>query len=173
MNLDKRIESIDDILTPFSSTVITAGHIGEDGYFAQNYEDFSDLSICHHGTLEFVGENAGRPFMYRLKETGALYKYFLPSLCVQFDEKPKFRPFNMTEFMKEFPFGTTISFRHKDTVDGYFRVLFIGYTAGDPKEAPDKDVCLGCCWYSFKELAEEFEYRNDSGEWVAFGVKEL
>lgn len=173
MNLDKRIESIDDILTPFSSAVLGEAHIGEDGYFAQNFEDFSDLSICHHGTLDLVGENKNNPFIYRIKETGAFYKYFLPSACVQFDEEPKFRPFNLTEFMQKFPFGTTVSFKHKETTEGYFRVLFIGYTVGDPNEGPNKNVCLGCCWYSLKELAAEFEYRSDSGEWVAFGVKEL
>lgn len=173
MNLDEKIESIDDIFTPFGSYILAKQFIGKDGYFAQSFEDFHDLSTCRHGTLDCVEEDIDIPCIYRLKESGILFKFFLPSACVQFDKEPKFRPFNMTEFMQKFPFGTTVSFRHKDTTGGYFRVIFIGYTAGDSKEEPDKNVCLGCCWYSFKELAEEFEYRNESGEWYAFGVKEL
>lgn len=169
MNLDGKIESIDDIFTPFGSYILARQFVGKDGYFAQSFEDFHDLSICHHGTLDLVGENADNPFIYRSKETGACYKYFLPSVCVQFDEEPRFRPFNLTEFMNKFPMGTTITFRHKDETN-YWRLIFIGYLA---ESNGSMDVCIGCDWYSFKELAEEFEYRNESGEWYAFGVKEL
>lgn len=167
MNLDEKIESIDDIFTPFGSSILAGQCVGKDGYFANNFEDFSDLSICHHGTLDLVGENKNNPSMYRIKETGIFYKYFLPSVCVQ--EEPKFRPFTLQEFMNKFPMATTITLRHKNDTN-YMRCIFIGYLA---ESNGSMDVCIGGDWYSFKELAEEYEYRSSSGEWVAFGVKEL
>lgn len=166
MNLDKRIESIDDIFTPFNNPEHTKCYIGDDGYFAQSFEDFHDLGICRHGTLEFVAEIKDSPYIYRIKESGATYKYFLSSTCVQ-DEESKFRPFNLHEFLVKFPIGTTITFRRKD-VEGSFTLIFVGYSEKDTL-----DICLGCIWYSLKELAKEYEYRSSSGEWVAFGVKEL
>lgn len=168
MDLDKRIDSIDCILNPFSDTSRANLYVGKTGYFAQNFEDFSDLSIRHHGTLELIAEHPSNPFLYRIKESGALYKYFLPDNAVNSTE-PRFRPFNLTEFMNKFPMGTTITFRHKDETN-YWRLIFIGYLA---ESNGSMDVCIGCDWYSFKELAEEFEYRNESGEWLDFGVKEL
>ena len=169
MDLDKKIESIDDIFTPFTDPARGEARIGEYGYFAQNLEDFSDLSICHHGTLELIAKHPSNPFLYRIKESGATYKYFLPSVCVQFPG-PKFRPFNLHEFLVKFPIGTTITFRLKQRNSSY-TLTFGGYAEKDGTF--EENVCIGCAWYSFKELAEEYEYKGATGEWVAFGVKEL
>lgn len=167
MDLDKRIESIDNILNPFSSTKVAERWVNSSGYFSNNFEDFSDLSKCTRGTLAPIAEHKNNPSLYQHRETGVLYKFFLCDNAVN-DEEPKFRPFNLTEFMNEFPMGTTVTFRHKDETN-YWRLIFIGYLA---ESNGSMDVCIGCEWYSFKELAEEYEYRNESGEWVPFGVEE-
>lgn len=64
--------------------------------------------------------------------------------------------------------GTTVSFRHKDETN-YRRLIFIGYLA---ESNGSMDVCIGCTWCSFKELAEEYEYKNTLGWWEPFGVKQ-
>lgn len=168
MNLDKRIESIDNIFNPFSSVKLVEAFIGADGYFANNIETFSDLSTCRHGTLKCAVELKDNPCKYVLKETGVVYKYFLPSTAVN-DEESKFRPFTLQEFLNIFPLGTPITFKRKDEAY-HWMFIFIGHRG---ESNGSMDVCIGCEWYSLKELAEEYEYRSSSGEWVAFGVKEL
>ena len=165
MNLDKRIESIDDIWNTFNS-ISCNQFVNTGGYFSSELENFSDLSKCPHGTLEFIAATLNNPYPYRIKETGALYRFFLPDIAVK-DEEPKFRPFNLHEFLVQFPVGTIIIFRHKDGSNSY-TLIFAGY-----EETNEENICLGCCWYSLQELAEEYEYKSTTGEWLAFGVKEL
>lgn len=168
MNLDKRIESIDDILNPFSNIKVAEDYVNSSGYFSNNFEDFSDLSKCTRGTLAPIVEHKNNPSLYRHRETGVLYKFFLCDSAVNNDEEPKFRPFTLQEFLNIFPLGDAITFKRKDETY-YWKLTFIGHRG---ESNGSMDVCIGCEWYSFKELAEEYEYRNESGEWVAFGVEE-
>lgn len=167
MDLDKRIDSIDDIFTPFSDTKVAERYVNSSGYFSNEFENFSDLGKCTHGTLKLIAEHKSDPSLYRLMETGTLYKFFLCDSAVN-DEESKFRPFNLHEFLNIFPLGDAITFKRKDETY-YWKLIFIGHRG---ENNGSMDVCIGSEWYSFKELVEDYEYRNESGEWVSFGVEE-
>ena len=168
MELDKRIESIDYIFTPFSSIALVTLYKGKKGYFSNNFEMFSNLDQCDRGVLtNLVDEDT--PYNYK-RDNGETYKYFLPDEAVD-DEEPKFRPFTLCEFLVKFPMVTVITFKHREDEDpASFTFAVMGYRT---KSNGSTDICLGADWYSFKEFAEEYLYKNTSGEWVAFGVKEL
>lgn len=168
MEFDKRIiYPNDNIWTPFGSTAEQEICVGLEGYFTDCYYDFEDLDNCNYATLTEIDWDSKYPF-HVANEKGdvARYCFFLPARDVK-SKEPKFRPFNLHEFLVQFPIGTTITFRRKN-VEGSFTLTFVGYSEKDTL-----DICLGCIWYSFKELAEEYEYKGTTGEWLAFGVKEL
>ena len=53
-------------------------HIGNEGYFAENFEDFSRHGSCHRGRLAGIRPESSRPFIPLVGGERVSYRYFYP-----------------------------------------------------------------------------------------------
>lgn len=53
-------------------------HIGDEGYFAENLEDFSRHGSCHRGRLAGIRPESSRPFIPLVGGERVSYRYFYP-----------------------------------------------------------------------------------------------
>lgn len=53
-------------------------HIGNEGYFAENFEDFSRHGSCHRGRLAGIRPESSRPFIPLVGGEKVSYRYFYP-----------------------------------------------------------------------------------------------
>lgn len=53
-------------------------HIGDEGYFAENLEDFSRHGSCPRGTLAGIRPDLARPFIALVDGDRLCYRYFYP-----------------------------------------------------------------------------------------------
>ena len=53
-------------------------HIGDEGYFAENLEDFSRPDSCPRGTLAGIRPDLARPFIALVDGDRLCYRYFYP-----------------------------------------------------------------------------------------------
>lgn len=53
-------------------------HIGNEGYFAENLEDFSRHGSCHRGRLAGIRPESSRPFIPLVGGERVSYRYFYP-----------------------------------------------------------------------------------------------
>ena len=164
MELDPRIKSVSDILTPFD-TERAEQLIGQKGFFANGIEFFRDGEPhCVYGTLTRVFGHQDQTDPYLKMEGGDLYSFFLPESSLKPKEKKKWRPFTLDEFLAKFPLLSQVTFRRK-TSEVPQTFCFVGYTANGA-------IILGSDWCSFDVLFADYELKDKDGNWTPFGVEE-
>ena len=88
MKLDKRIESVSDIITCFDCDMYRAKYyVGQKGYFANVMLEFNNLKICAYGELENYDIDEVCPF--RCKTDGTDYGFFIPEDTLKPKEETK------------------------------------------------------------------------------------
>lgn len=176
--LDKRIQKVTDIKTPFSEDFEElSNYIGFNAYGADDANCFHDLDVCFFGALKRVNNESydSLNFSFTIDngkpEEGAMpFRYMILEKDLESKEKKekKYRPFTLEEFQQFFTIGQPIKFRRKAYRKLTHNVMFIGYREDDMGLI----VLLGNAAYSLKELFEEYEYFFENGKtWVLFGVE--
>lgn len=160
MELDKRIYEDRRIIFNCFSAEDAKKYVGQKGYFADRIHPYQDLDKTYFGTLDKVDDDE-IPF-----KTGRIfYQLFLPAAYVRpVEEKKKWRPFTLAEFRARFPLLSTVTFQEKK--EGIPKTFcFIGYKA-------DGRIILGNNWCSLNNLFENYELKDEDGNWTPFGVEE-
>lgn len=155
---------------------------GTEGYAAECLMDFQDLGTNPRDRLfRLVETNCGSPFPFRCRVVGNAaavgdFSFFLPADQVDEPEaeKPKARPFTITEFNERFKLGSSVHFVKKD--GGYERrVMYTGYCI----DKSGACVCLGIMSYKLQDLFDNYKLaigyvkkdgREDEPLWGVFGV---
>lgn len=123
-----------DVLTMSLASRFKSLLQGTEGYAAECLMDFQDLGTNPRDRLfRLVETNCGSPFPFRCRVVGNAaavgdFSFFLPADQVDEPEaeKPKARPFTITEFNERFKLGSSVHFVEKD--GGYERrVMYTGY----------------------------------------------
>lgn len=159
MQLDKRIKDTGSILTCFSIEAAKE-YLGQKGYFTNTIDDYQSLEqFTDFRTLSEVTDD-DIPF-----GTGRLcYQFFLPAAYVSPAEEKKGRPFTLDEFRAKFPLLSPVTIRKKPQGDPR-TYCFIGYTANGA-------IILGNEWHRLDILFQDFELKDEDGNWTPFGVEE-
>lgn len=173
MKLDSRIIEGKKPLSCFD-TVEADKFIGEQGYFSDNIEAFSNMSSLTKDVLKAVSlsENDQMPYITKITS----WKYFLPEQWVKKSEK-KYRPFSIEEWKFKHSVGNTILYRYKGTYCDDHReaeVMYLGYVKpldGVTDEAGKGELVLGNESLGLQNLFNNYEIWAD-GEWKPFGVIE-
>ena len=169
--LDKRIQNVTDIKTPFSEDFEElSNYIGFNAYGADTVDSFYDLTNCYSGTLKRVDDDdLGFPFIISISKEVYSFRYMIleKDLEPQAKKEKKYRPLTIDEFLNQFDIGEVIVFRSKVMPNIVCHVLFDGYTETDKETF----VILGLHHYSLKELFSNYEYDNGDN-WFNFGVEE-
>ena len=166
MKLDKRIESVSDIITCFDGDNYRAKYyVGQKGYFANVMLEFKDLESCTYGELENYDIDEVCPFRCKTDDTG--HAFFIPEDTLKPKEETKYRPCTIDDFGLHI--GDLIKFRKKDDHNFEIGTMYMGYIKYDGIVK----VQLGTTYYSFEVLFNNYEwYDSDSNTWEMFGVEE-
>ena len=154
---------------------------GTEGYAAECLMDFQDLGTNPRDRLfRLVETNCGSPFPFRCRVVGNAaavgdFSFFLPADQVDEPEaeKPKARPFTITEFNERFKLGSSVHFIEKSG-DHERRVMYTGYCV-DKSEVwvtlGDNSYRLDALFGNYK-LAIGYMKKDDREEplWGVFGV---
>lgn len=160
LELDKRINEDKRIIFTCFTAENAKKYVGQQGFFADEIYAYHDLDHVDFRTLDRVdGDHV--PFC-----TDKLcYQFFLPAEFVRpVEETKKWRPFFTTdEFRAKFPLLSPVTFKEKK--EGIPKTFcFIGYKA-------DGRIILGNNWFRFNSLFEDYELKDEDGNWVPFGVE--
>lgn len=166
MKLDPRIKSLSDILTIFDIDRAKE-FIGQKGYFSDELHLFEDLSTVPCAFLIEISSDRG-DYAFRKDDDRGYYRFFIPESSLRpaetFAEKKKWRPFTLDEFLAKFPLLSPVVFRRKE--NGELRTYsFIGYIASGT-------IILGNDWRILENLFEDYELKDENGNWTPFGVEE-
>ena len=168
MILDYRITDEDFICMPFSKTANQ--YIGDEGYFADNLSDFSNLDTCRSGMLVGVETKLDHPYYCRgVSNSGVIingnFSFFLPGIAVM--KEKKFRPYTF----EELPIKVCDTIYLKNKNNGIVeRCLCISISAEDNQI---KSIAFGLNSYSIQELFENYVWRySDLWDFEPFGVEE-
>ena len=171
-----------DVLTMSLASRFKSLLQGTEGYAAECLMDFQDLGTNPRDRLfRLVETNCGSPFPFRCCVVGNAttvgdFSFFLPADQVDEPEaeKPKARPFTITEFNERFKLGSSVHFVEKD--GGYERrVMYTGYCI----DKSGACVCLGIMSYKLQDLFDNCKLaigyvkkdgREDEPLWGVFGV---
>lgn len=171
-----------DVLTMSLASRFKSLLQGTEGYAAERLMDFQDLGTNPRDRLfRLVETNCGSPFPFRCRVVGNAaavgdFSFFLPADQVDEPEaeKPKARPFTITEFNERFKLGSSVHFVEKD--GGYERrVMYTGYCI----DKSGACVCLGIMSYKLQDLFDNYKLaigyvkkdgREDEPLWGVFGV---
>ena len=174
-----------DVLTEEKAARFSLSPLTTVGYAAECLMDFQNLGTDPSSHLfRIVEVKYGSPFPFRCRVVGNSaaegdFSFFLPASQVSVyndepeDEKPKARPFTITEFNERFKLGSHVHFIEKE--GGYERrVIYTGYCV-DKSEAW---VSLGHNTYKLNDLFDRYKLaiayvkKDDHEEplWGVFGV---
>lgn len=174
-----------DVLTEEKAARFSLSPLKTVGYAAECLMDFQDLGTdpsCH--LFRIVEVNYGSPFPFRCRVVGnpaaeGDFSFFLPADRVSEHvdgaeaEKPKARPFTITEFNERFKLGSSVHFAKKS--GDYERyVMYDGYCKGKSEAW----VSLGNIAYNLNDLFDNYKLaigyvKKDGREeplWGVFGV---
>lgn len=175
--LDKRIQKVTDIKTPFSEDFEElSNYIGFNAYGADDANCFHDLDVCFFGALKRVSNESydSLNFSFTIdngKPEGAMpFRYMILEKDLEPKNKTekKYRPFTLEGFQQFFTIGQPIKFRRKDDHNFEVGTMYMGYI----KTNGIVRVLLGQCYYSLEVLFEDYEYFFENGKtWVLFGVE--
>ena len=185
--MDKRIQKVTDIKTPFSEDFEElSNYIGFNVYGADDANCFHNLEACRFGTLKHVGtlklvddDDSEFPFIISDGEYVRAFRYMILEKDLESKEKKEknYRPYTLNEFLDKYIVCANIRIRQRDRACQYFGKL-IGYqfptdpNTGKQKGDNDAIVCIG--GYNFKliELFNDYEqYDNMKDIWVPCGVE--
>lgn len=188
LELDKRIKSMQNIETVFSGCKDWL-FMGKMGYFADNLEEFRDLTKCVYGEyMGYAEKDQCFTAEVRGNATQFVFRYFIPEdVLIPEEPEKKYRVLTLNEFLERFKIGDAIYIRFKK--DGAERVVvFSEYNIPPHKDEGNNTesvcltgiehhlksvVCLGIREYDLTTLFENYEYFDADGkEWKTFGVKE-
>ena len=172
--LDKRIQKVTDIKTPFSEDFEElSNYIGFNAYGADDVNHFHNLEACFFGALKHVSDDANYSFVIDSGRPGDTmpFRYMILEKDLEPKEKKekKYRPLSIDEFLDRFDIGEVIVVRSKSVPHYVYHVLFVGYV----ENGKDNEVAiiLGQHRYSLNDLFTNYEY--DGGDnWFPFGVEE-
>ena len=176
--LDKRIQKVTDIKTPFSEDFEElSNYIGFNAYGADDANCFHDLDVCFFGALKRVNNESydSLNFSFTIdngKPKGAMpFRYMILEKDLEPKEKKekKYRPLSIDEFLNQFDIGEVIVFRSKAMPNIVCHVLFDGYM--ETGKENDISIILGQHRFSLQELFSSYEYDNGDN-WLCFGVEE-
>ena len=167
MELDKRIIKGKRPLTALD-TDVAKEFIGKQCYFTSKFENFENLSKVPHATLHNI-DDSHVPFQCYGDDGILCYDCFiLPCEWVEEKKEPKYRPYTMKEFLREYSIGESIlKIRDKREPEYVYQYLFIGHSKNY--------VGLGGWMFAFTELFDHFEIGEGVGDeetWQPFGVLE-
>ena len=170
-----------DVLTAEKAARFSLPLLSTVGYAAECLMDFQELGTDPADRLfRLIEINCGSPFPFRCRVVGNAaavgdFSFFLPAdrVAEPEDEKPKARPFTITEFNERFKLGSPVHFIEK-AGDYERRVMYTGYCV-DKSEAY---VYLGPRVYKLQylfdncKLAIGYVKKDDREEplWGVFGV---
>lgn len=165
MKLDKHFNDI-----PFHCFTVNQceGFVKQQGYFSNGIENFSNHTLCGHGTLEFLYHDVKDPF--EIKECGSRFKYFYPDALL--NNVPELRPYKTFD---EIPFVNLIIKIRKKGSEIYALRMAMCFNV-------DSDGILTSILFYGKELTmqdlfDNYEWQqgyeiSDADEWKPFGVDE-
>lgn len=161
MDLDKRVIEGKRPLTCYDIEEAKE-YIGKVCYVCDEYDFFTKLGLTEKTILKGV-EDCEIPFHYDSYDSEKQAEFCLPAEWVK--QEPKYRPYTLQEFTKEFSLGDEIIVRKID--DGKIKHrLFIEYTEDETVK-----VHLGSFFFGFEELFNRYELYTGKG-WQPFGIKE-
>ena len=171
LELDKRIESLSDVFN-FSDAQNAKKFIGQKGYFTNTIYFLENIQSCQYGTLMNLFTESFSYNVFRRKEDGAYYEYFIPESFLKPKEK-RYRPYTFKEFKGLFPIGQPIKYRRKGNVGLENEIVLDGYAHEQRGDQIFTYIFIGVEEYTLQELFEDYEWQDpDTGEWDIFGVKE-
>jgi len=183
--LDKRIQKVTDIKTPFSEDFEElSNYIGFNAYGADDVNYFHNLESCFFGALKHVSDDANYSFVIdNGKPESAIkcgpFRYMILEKDLEPKEKKEkqYRPYTLNEFLDKYIICANIRIRQKDKRCQYFGKL-IGYqfptdpNTGKQKSDNDAIVCIGGYNFKLTELFTDYEqYDNMKDIWVPCGVE--
>ena len=174
-----------DVLTEEQASRFPLQLQGMVGYAAECLMDLQNLGTDPRGRLfRILKVNCGSPFPFRCRVVGNAdavgdFSFFLPASQVAAyadgaeAEKPKVRPFTITEFNERFKLGSSVHFIEKNG-DHERRVIYTGYCIDNS----DVWVSLGPNSYRLDALFDNYKLaigyvkKDDREEplWGVFGV---
>lgn len=139
------------------------------------YIFFKNIQLWQYGTLINVFTDNDAYTVFRRKEDGAYYEYFIPesSLLEAKQKESKYVPFETTHDLAKgnFHTGDTIDFMNKKFPEIIHRAIITEVNCDEIEERLI-DITLGSTTYSFNTLCDEYMYLNAHLKWVPFGVEE-
>lgn len=168
MELDPRIKSLSDILTPFDVGKAKE-FVGQKGFFANSIDCFrAGEPYCKYGTLLNVFDTPDQTDPFQRRDDGDLYSFFLPENRLKPTEK-KYRPYTLGEFSGKFAIGAPVVFRSKGEPTVVWTAILTGYRQ---QEESGATVFMGAYPYKLDELFKLYErYEDETGSWDPFGVE--
>ena len=164
LELDKRIESLSDIFN-FSDVENAKQFIEQKGYFTNTIYFFKNIQSCKYGTLTYVYSTAFSYNVFRRKEDGAYYEYFIPESFLKSKEK-KFRPYTLEELPIKVCDIIYLKNKNSEIIE---RCLCISISSEGNQI---KSITLGVNSYSIQELFEKYVWRHsDLWDFQPFGVE--
>ncbi len=171
-----------DVLTDERAARFSLSPLSTVGYAAECLMDFQDLGTdpsCH--LFRIVEVKCGSPFPFRCRVVGNSaaegdFSFFIPAdrvAAYKEEEKPKARPFTITEFNGRFKLGSSVHFVEKD--GGHERrVMYTGYSINKSEAY----VYLGPRVYKLQDLFDDcklaigYVKKDDREEplWGVFGI---
>ena len=164
MDLDKRIKNNHRPLCVIDIKW-AMGFIGQNGFFADAMNCFSNLSECQCGKLVSAKDKKIYPFECDNKQK---YTFFIPEEWVESNEQ--YRAYTLEEFIGDMNLGVLepwIRMRHVKAKKE-FKLLYTGYMETEVGEY----ICLGSYSFDLITLYKEYEIKDFDGNWHPFGVKE-
>lgn len=172
-NLDKRINSIDDIQTIICNN---NDFIGCKGFFFDNFVQAKNLTKHDYGTLVDIDVKNSDDHCFKARDENGnerigYYRFFIPEKLLKPVEK-KYRAYTLAEWIDQHEIGEVIRFRN--TCNQEFNVMYLGYildTNDDIQDTRTKgQIMFVSTPYTLQELFERYEICIN-GEWMPFGIE--
>lgn len=164
MKFDKRISSnLRDVYTLYCRN--NEDLLGFEVYASNNIDDFNNIDLCKKGKVNFIDPVHGYAVKIDSKNT-CYFKFVIPAMYVK--EKKKKRKFlTIEEFCNACVKNGEIIFRRKMSNTE----LHVKYNGFCITAVNHFEVLLGCEWFSFEELFNDYEY-FDKNNWFSFETEE-
>lgn len=176
MELDKRILSGKRPLTCLDAEQAKQ-FIGKECYFsdyASKYKNLKDIEKANNGNnckgvLTYV-DVGGQELAFFYSNRKSNFRYCLPCEWVEEEKKqePKYRPYTMEEFIREYTIGESIfKIRDKRDPEHVYEFIYIGHS--------NSLIYLGGWTLSLEDLFAYFETAEGVGDeetWQLFGILE-
>lgn len=167
MILDYRITDDSFICLPYSK--YANQYIGDEGYFADNLSDFSNLDTCRSGMLVGVETKLDHPYYCGVSDGGVIingnFSFFLPGIAVM--KEKKFRPYTFEELPIKVCDKIFLKNKNSGTIEECLCISILD------EDNQIKSIAFGVNSYSIQELFENYVWRASYfSDFKPFGVEE-